>query len=109
MNRREALKALCLLSGSVLLPIAALGFEGEPRIYDHSLSAAGWSWDMSGLMSRNGQSFFPMLAPDGSLMTGLHTGAFAVYYYRGNGVVEAQSKTYPEVKEMQHRSLGEKT
>lgn len=58
-------------------------------------------------MSRNGQSFFPMYGRDGNLMTGLHSGVFAVYYYRGNGIVETETKTYPEVKEMQHRSLGE--
>lgn len=56
--------------------------------------------DKTGLMSRGGQSFFPMYAPDGGLMTGLHSGVLAVYYYRGNGMVEASSKTYPEVKEM---------
>lgn len=100
MNRREALKALCVLSGVALLPIAAIGFDGESRIYDHSLSAAGWTWDKSGLMSSNGQSVFPMYAPDGGLMSGLHSGVCAVYYYHGNGVVEAQSKTYQEVKNM---------
>lgn len=100
MNRREVLKALCALSGGMLIPMVTMGIDGQPRIYDHSLSAAGWSWDKSGLMSHNGQSFFPMYASDGSLMTGLHSGVFAVYYYRGNGVVECESKTYPEVKEM---------
>jgi hypothetical protein len=104
MNRRDALKSLCVLAGSALLPIALIDFEGEPRIYDHSLQAAGWSWDESGLMSRNGQSFFPMYAQDGSLMTGIHSGVFAAYYYRGNGVVECLTKTYPEIRDLMRMS-----
>lgn len=100
MNRREVLKQLCLLAGTALAPIVALDLCSEPRIYDHSLQAQGWTWDKDGLMSRYGQSVFPMCAPDGSLMAGLHSGVCAVYYYRGNGIVEATTKTYPEVKEM---------